>query len=715
MNRKRSKLIQMVVVAVVMIGLLIAAWPGVAQNEETTLDAQRISDLKARILAGDLPPMINGGDTTCNTSPSRPDYIVPGEMDWTMAVYQTYCNGYWDIFAIDRDSVESNRWLTNDLDPDIEPNLNYTANRVVFSRRVKIWPETYWWRIFAINVDRTGLTQLTAGSGDYRGPVWSLDGGRISYAYRANSNSHWNIYVMNAYGASRTQLTHDMLDNTQPTWSPDGSKIAWIKGGTTGAIWIMNADGSNQHPIATNLVYAENLRWSPDNTQLALDYDSDGDGMNELAIINADGTALHTVFDLNRSMEELWLSGWSPDGQSLILTPISYISSGGQTYIAYDSVHRVTVAGAAWSSFERVHCHNSLYVDWKPLERDLPVSQVEALSTWSPTNFAVNWSGHDVGLSGIANFDVQVKDGATGNWANWQVGAVSSTETYTGSTGHTYFFRSRAHDNAFNTEAYPSSPDAMTTIYQHAASGQMLDNREQPVSVANVQADPSALNTGVSRHDGTYDLYFASGGLYTLTTTRSNFSQLPPLLNVTVPSSNSLPTLYLPPIDNVISDSHFESGALSAWNPIGDLTPTITSTAHTGSYAALLGGSVPTDTVTSGPWHSTIEQTISVTDTIVSGTLSLLYRVESAKPLSDTLTAYVVGASNALTFTLPVTASEWTHAWFDVSTWIEPTATIKLDFAVGDVGRETKIILDEVTWGSTIKGSYSTFLPLIRR
>ena len=158
-------------------------------------------------------------------------------------------------------------------------------------------------------------------------------------------------------------------------------------------------------------------------------------------------------------------------------------SSSGQTishmtlFIASLSLELLGVPSKGYTA------PNSLYVDWKPLERDLPVSQVEALSTWSPTNFAVNWSGHDVGLSGIANFDVQVKDGATGNWANWQVGAVSSAETYTGSTDHTYFFRSRAHDNAFNTEAYPTSPDAMTTIYQHAASGQMLDNRERPIAV----------------------------------------------------------------------------------------------------------------------------------------------------------------------------------------------------------------------------------------
>jgi hypothetical protein len=106
---------------------------------------------------------------------------------------------------------------------------------------------------------------------------------------------------------------------------------------------------------------------------------------------------------------------------------------------------------------------------------------------------------------------------------------------------------------------------------------------------------------------------------------------------------------------------------------------------------------------------------INISPTIGSGTLSLLYRVESADPLSDTLTVYVVGANNTLTFTLPVTATEWTHAWFDLSTWIEPTATLKLDFAVTDVGRTAEVVVDEVTWGSVIEGSHAVFLPLVRR
>jgi hypothetical protein len=80
-----------------------------------------------------------------------------------------------------------------------------------------------------------------------------------------------------------------------------------------------------------------------------------------------------------------------------------------------------------------------------------------------------------------------------------------------------------------------------------------------------------------------------------------------------------------------------------------------------------------------------------------------------------TLNAYLVGANGALTFTLPVTTSGWAHAWFDASAWTEPTATLKIDFAVGGVGREARVILDEITWGSAITGPHPVFLPLVSR
>ena len=54
----------------------------------------------------------------------------------------------------------------------------------------------------------------------------------------------------------------------------------------------------------------------------------------------------------------------------------------------------------------------------------------------------------------VRSFDVQVKDGLYGAWTNWLTGTVTTTHTYTGTHGHTYFFRTRARDLAGNLSAY---------------------------------------------------------------------------------------------------------------------------------------------------------------------------------------------------------------------------------------------------------------------
>lgn len=41
---------------------------------------------------------------------------------------------------------------------------------------------------------------------------------------------------------------------------------------------------------------------------------------------------------------------------------------------------------------------------------------------------------------------------------------TKTTATFTGQEGHTYYFRSRAQDNAGNWEAYPGDGDASTTV-----------------------------------------------------------------------------------------------------------------------------------------------------------------------------------------------------------------------------------------------------------
>ena len=104
----------------------------------------------------------------------------------------------------------------------------------------------------------------------------------------------------------------------------------------------------------------------------------------------------------------------------------------------------------------------SLYVDRGP-----PESQVNPLPPFTKnSSFTVTWTGSDSGSgsTGVQSFDIQYRDGESGEWTDWLTGTTATSGTFMGQNGHTYYFRSRARDWAENVEDYPSLPDAYITV-----------------------------------------------------------------------------------------------------------------------------------------------------------------------------------------------------------------------------------------------------------
>ena len=93
-----------------------------------------------------------------------------------------------------------------------------------------------------------------------------------------------------------------------------------------------------------------------------------------------------------------------------------------------------------------------------------PVSRVAPLEpSQSSPNFLVNWSGTDL-TSGILNYDIQFKDGLSGEWQNWQEVATELSTEFIGQNEHTYYFRSSAKDKAGNQELWTDEADTFTKI-----------------------------------------------------------------------------------------------------------------------------------------------------------------------------------------------------------------------------------------------------------
>jgi len=163
--------------------------------------------------------------------------IVPGQVPKT------------EIHIMNVDG-SGDRVILPSSDFSVEPRWSVN-NQVVFMSHMNGGQQ-----IFTMNIDGTNIKQLTneADNGD---PVWSPDGGQISFGSDREGNGKLNIFVMNADGSNLIQLTHFQvpIESGDTNWSSDGTKIIFeydIDGqlqsnpNAYAEVWTMNANGTQQ-------------------------------------------------------------------------------------------------------------------------------------------------------------------------------------------------------------------------------------------------------------------------------------------------------------------------------------------------------------------------------------------------------------------------------------------------------------------------------------
>jgi hypothetical protein len=97
------------------------------------------------------------------------------------------------------------------------------------------------------NLDGSFPIQLTQDPSDTN-PDISPDG--QSVAFMSFRSGNWDVYKVDIDGTGLTQLTTDTVDDGLPTWSPDGERIAFVSDRDgQWAVWVMRVDGSNQRPL----------------------------------------------------------------------------------------------------------------------------------------------------------------------------------------------------------------------------------------------------------------------------------------------------------------------------------------------------------------------------------------------------------------------------------------------------------------------------------
>ena len=97
------------------------------------------------------------------------------------------------------------------------------------------------------------------------------------------------------------------------------------------------------------------------------------------------------------------------------------------------------------------------------LDSTPPMSEISALpGTESSPNFAISWSGKDIG-SGIQDFTIYVSDNGA-PFTSWLVNTTATSANYSGQNGHSYGFYSVARDLVGNIEPSKTTAEVTTIV-----------------------------------------------------------------------------------------------------------------------------------------------------------------------------------------------------------------------------------------------------------
>lgn len=208
------------------------------------------------------------------------------------------------------------------------------------------------------NPDGSDYRNLTRSRNDQYLWGWSPDGDRLSFTSfkRSRDGSRsFSLYTMTPDGSSPRKLV-DQGPVGHPEWSPDGQRIAFLRGSH---IYVVDRNGSN----LSKLVEADSPpAWSPDGRSIAF---LRGDNRDSLFVINADGSGLRKIVDIDPIFGQT--TGW------VGIPYLSWSSDGSEILLQGHPLIRVMVDGAA------SHGGGSPYAvfigpeDWR-----------EAVASWSP-------------------------------------------------------------------------------------------------------------------------------------------------------------------------------------------------------------------------------------------------------------------------------------------------------------------------------------------
>jgi TolB protein len=221
--------------------------------------------------------------------------------------------------VLDNQSIEISGWAINKDDitggKPRDPNIEYSVKKIVFTSSVSGNED-----IYIMNIDGTGLTQLTDSPKNDKYPAVSPDGQKI--AYTSDINGIWQIMVMDYDGEEKEQLTNNPQRSAYPAWSFDGRYIFFdlsIEGEYE--IYRMDSDGSNMTRLTLNLNIND---WHPYGHpfQYKVIYEAGHSRHEGLYMMDYDGKNIKKITDLDMRQRT---PAVSIDGETIVFSDNSSI------------------------------------------------------------------------------------------------------------------------------------------------------------------------------------------------------------------------------------------------------------------------------------------------------------------------------------------------------------------------------------------------------
>jgi len=207
------------------------------------------------------------------------DIIIEGEREESGSIISVEA-------ALNDQSIQVSGWAINKafvLEGQVRnTEIEYSIKKIIYTADQNGNEE-----LCSINLDGSGLLQLTDHPGKDNYPSVSPDGKKI--AYTSDINGTWQIMVMNWDGTGKVQLTNNPWRSGYPTWSFDG-RFIYFEGYPDGdwEIYRIDSDGSSLKRLTFNPGIDD---WHPDAHpfQYKVIYESGSVGNEDLYIMDYNG------------------------------------------------------------------------------------------------------------------------------------------------------------------------------------------------------------------------------------------------------------------------------------------------------------------------------------------------------------------------------------------------------------------------------------------